>query len=297
MQRLLLILCMYSSLIYAQQIPNASFENWHVVPNTNGKEDPDHWESTNRLLDSSMPEGISKSTDVHSGNFAVKLTPSKESGKYTELVLGKLSLDSLGNSTYRKCPGQAVPHLPLVIRGHYKFSQAQQNVHAGISVIFTSGCYNGIYGFYVFGSEALEPNPNEYKPFAVPIEFHGGSFSGLDTMVISIQIAGPDTNAVSSFLLIDDVSILGHYVGVDESDHIPEIVQIFPNPTRGNVTIESLPTAPFIVKVYSLHGKLLFEERNILESQYQLQLNGPMGVYFVELTSREGKRMFKVLKE
>ncbi|WP_417611310.1 T9SS type A sorting domain-containing protein [Owenweeksia hongkongensis] len=297
MLRLLFFFCLSSTLMFAQQIPNAGFENWHVVPNTNGKEDPDHWESTNRLLSSNLSEGVSKSSDANSGNYAVKLTPSLEAGKYTQLVLGKLSLDSAGNSTYRKCPGQAVSHLPLVVKGYYKFLQAQQNVHAGISVIFTSGCYNDVYVYFVFGNDAFDPTPNEYKPFAVPIEFHGGSFSDLDTMMISIQIAGPDTNATSSFLLIDDVSILGEYVGVDESNHSPETVQLFPNPTSGNVTIESFATDPFTVKVYSLHGKLLFEDYAIMESQYQLDLIGPAGVYFVEVTSSEGNRVFKVLKE
>ncbi|WP_417592473.1 hypothetical protein [Owenweeksia hongkongensis] len=48
---------------------------------------------------------------------------------------------------------------------------------------------------------------------------------------------------------------------------------------------------------YWADGNQLFEDNTIMESQYQLDLIGPVGVYFVEVISRQGKRVFKVLKE
>ncbi len=297
MLRLLVILSFITTVLNAQYIKNAGFENWHVVPGTSGQEDPDFWESNNKGLDSTLGYGVSKSTDAYSGNYALKLTPTKDPARSAQIVLGTLSLDSLGRVVNSQCSGYAVSYMPLVLTGYYKCYEYNRNTFAEITIAFTEGC---TYSTQIdaVGSDELGPTSQRYIPFAIPIEFAPwDSVPPIDTMVIHISFVDPDTNSGSSYLLIDDLAVLGQYVGIAEENTSLEVAQLFPNPTKGDVTIESFSIDPFTLKVYSIHGKLLFEQRNILESEYQLQLNGPTGVYFVEVASRQGKRVFKVLKE
>lgn len=298
MPRLLFFFLLISTSLSSQYIKNAGFEDWHVVPGTGGQEDPDYWESNNRNLDPIVGYGVSKSTDAHSGNYALKLTPLKDPWRAAQITLGKIPIDSLDYPTFHKCPGDSISYIPLVLTGYYKYWQHNLRMRADIQIYFTDGCYNDMYVADVSGNETFSANPHSYSPFALPIEFASDrQYPELDTLVISISIIDPDSNSANSFLLIDDLAVLGQYVGMDEVKTSSEIAQLFPNPTSGKLTIESFDNTPFSVKVYSIHGKHIFEKRNILGSQYQLELHGRAGVYFVEVISRQRKRVFKVLKE
>lgn len=297
MTSLIFIFLAASLSLSAQQIPNANFEAWHTVPGASGKEDPDHWESTNRLLNPNSIGGITKSTDAHSGNYAVKLVPSQATGNNTELILGKLPIDSLGNTSIRKCQGHAVSYLPLVITGYYKFLPSHKYIGAGITIYFTQGCYNGIWVADVLGNEPFVPYSNEYKPFAVPIQFNGGPFPGLDTMVISLQISGRDTGAVSSFLLVDDIAMLGQHVGVEELAGKDLDMRAFPNPTSGKITLKTAEAEVYQIQVYSHISRLIDEQNVFIEREFEMELQGPAGVYVVRVSSEQGSSIFKVIKE
>ncbi|BDS09687.1 FISUMP domain-containing protein [Aureispira anguillae] len=74
-------------------------------------------------------------------------------------------------------------------------------------------------------------------------------------------------------------------------------IEVYPNPTTGRITIDlKEETGEVFVQVFSVSGQLVYEAENVQGDSHQLELNQPEGIYFVEVTTTEGKERFKVVK-
>lgn len=84
-------------------------------------------------------------------------------------------------------------------------------------------------------------------------------------------------------------------VGIEESTGNVDVT-ITPNPTQGTVNIDLSELQGTSVKVYSAGGKLTHHRENIKDTFYQFELNGPAGIYFVEVNSQNKLMRFKIIK-
>lgn len=73
------------------------------------------------------------------------------------------------------------------------------------------------------------------------------------------------------------------------------IFEIFPNPTSGIFNLKFDNSYDINIKIYNVLGEVVYQRDNIMDSEIQLYLNQPNGIYFVEVTSREFKKKFKLL--
>jgi hypothetical protein len=103
MKKLLLslaLLCLLSARSYAQDIPNADFEDWHQDTGFAGFVDmPDGWVTTG-IGDPDYDEPVVQSTDAYSGDYCPKLVAIDFPGGKFPAVLGAEILVDKKTSRY-----------------------------------------------------------------------------------------------------------------------------------------------------------------------------------------------------
>jgi hypothetical protein len=76
-------------------------------------------------------------------------------------------------------------------------------------------------------------------------------------------------------------------------------IVIYPNPTKGKITIDITPIVPEeknLLQLYDMNGKLL-ENREMKESQTDLEINGPPGTYLLNIYRGETVSKWKIIKQ
>ncbi len=84
-------------------------------------------------------------------------------------------------------------------------------------------------------------------------------------------------------------------LGISEENQLEEI-SVYPNPTRGLIHINLGKLKKFDLKIVNVIGELIYQDNDIQGAKYELELNTPAGVYFIEINSSIGKKRFKIVK-
>ncbi|MEQ8909026.1 MAG: T9SS type A sorting domain-containing protein [Vicingaceae bacterium] len=86
----------------------------------------------------------------------------------------------------------------------------------------------------------------------------------------------------------------GIYTALSESQSIP--IEIFPNPTDGVLRVKGNVLMDF-AELYSINSQML-QKLKVTKMPFEINIQGPSGVYFIKLRSKSGKEMIrKVLKK
>jgi len=102
------------------------------------------------------------------------------------------------------------------------------------------------------------------------------------------------TNASGCDSTINVALTVNEIVGVNET---LSNVNVYPNPTNGNVTIELGDFTNVSVKVTNLIGEVIYEDHKISNSTYNLYIEEAAGLYFVEISNENNKEVIKLLVE
>lgn len=86
------------------------------------------------------------------------------------------------------------------------------------------------------------------------------------------------------------------YTGIIEHSQLKNI-QLYPNPTKGQVTIDFGELSNPSIKVLNIEGKLILQKVNINEDLFSFQLDKASGIYFVEVSYKGETKVFKLDKE
>jgi len=84
-------------------------------------------------------------------------------------------------------------------------------------------------------------------------------------------------------------------LGIEDNEQ--EQILIYPNPNQGLVNIDFINLQNVAIKISNITGQMVYSDENIKESNYQFEFDQAVGVYFVEITSEQGKQVFKLIKE
>ena len=84
------------------------------------------------------------------------------------------------------------------------------------------------------------------------------------------------------------------YVGIEQSNAFSQI-SIFPNPSNGLVNIDFGELKDVSLKVYNSMDQLIHQKDNIQTGQYQFEVNGSNGVYFVELSDGIHRNRYRLV--
>jgi hypothetical protein len=103
-----------------------------------------------------------------------------------------------------------------------------------------------------------------------------------------------DTYENEEGAVIDDFSINGTLSTID-NDFIPSMT-IYPNPTNGLFTIDTNGQLGLKeIKIFSLESKLIYDAKVFNKSMYEVDFNPPKGIYFIELSTSDQRKIINKL--
>jgi hypothetical protein len=290
-QFLLVALLGATSFVKAQSFPNGGFENWS---NQGTYEDPQYWTGMNMMSMFGAEETAIKSTQAHSGTYALKLITSiSDIGNDGEMdtLPGILMLGTTDILSGTGTSGFPFMHRPDSLVGWYKLT-SPNNDPFQLQVSVTkwdagSGSQETIGATFYQGQSSAT-----YIRFSVPIIYTDNSLP--DSIQAYIGNASNGSGAGNE-LYLDDLSfIYNSTAGIQEQT---AQIRLFPNPVNTQLNIQSdQPIQQLFVT--DLQGKQLFEINTNTEC-YQLETGDlTPGVYFCELYFSNGtSQRLKFIKQ
>lgn len=79
-------------------------------------------------------------------------------------------------------------------------------------------------------------------------------------------------------------------------DDLLNLINLTPNPTNGLVTIDIKDLEKVSIKVFDVLGNIIQTPTELTESNTQIELNGEPGIYMIELSLSQSKRIYRVIK-
>ena len=75
-------------------------------------------------------------------------------------------------------------------------------------------------------------------------------------------------------------------------------IRYYPNPTNGQLIIENESKFEDVrVLIYNSLGQAIFNQKYPATNHLKLNINGPSGVYFIELYDKSSRTMLRVMKK
>jgi PKD repeat protein len=144
----------------------------------------------------------------------------------------------------------------------------------------------------VITSAYLAPQPSEWVTEVLSL----GSYVGNPTVAFKIEFT-PFASGPGNNVFIDDINVSG-IVSVKENNSILNGVEVFPNPTTGmlNFKLGMINDKNLRVQLLNSLGQILIDENLGQNLSFNIQ-NFPAGIYFMKLSSTEGSKMVKIIKE
>jgi len=274
---IVLLLALTISTGYSQNAtPNPGFENWTQVGN---RFDPDNWNTLNPQTAIIGTLTCTRSTDVHSGMYAIKLT--------TKSVFGITANGIATTGTLITTPPYGVngginyTSRPDSITGWYKYTPAGSDF--GFVEFQLLDGNNDSIGYVRFNT----PNATvgTYTRFSAPIAY---ASAATPTHCIWILSASPGTNpTVNSSILVDDLELIFTGVGINSPDKANEI-SLLQNPAAGEMVFSNIPDNNSRLNVIDVTGKVVLSN-SLLTGINRVdvsELNN--GVYFYTINGNDG---------
>lgn len=264
------LLILFPIILFAQDIPNAGFENW-----TGGA--PDDWLPNDLMR-------VSQSSDVHGGSYSVKLRIMEDG---VGLYGGKIDAGSNGM-------GFDYFQRPNKLTGYFKLTadSSETGDHLWADVWLYKDGGTTLVGH---GQEAIAQPAPGWREFSVTIFYILPDSPDRCQLQIFIGYGPSQSDTTSRVVWVDDL----HFEftnGVEEiSGNIPnqfELMQNYPNPFNPSTKIEfAIPEKSFIrLEIYNSLGErietLISDEFDAGTYNYDWNANGlPSGVYFYTLNA------------
>lgn len=126
---------------------------------------------------------------------------------------------------------------------------------------------------------------------------NGGTltFSSAWENIDEIRFTGGSTGTIS-LLMIDELDFSMAVLSVSENA-FDENISIYPNPTQDVINLNFGDIKNIDLKVFNVLGEIVYQKRNITEALYQLRLNQPSGIYFIQLNTIDKQRQIKIIKK
>lgn len=284
----------YSAILYATvvcnqvmaQLPNASFEQWDssVVINGTKIHDPLNWFSSNSILvDIGMEQTCVRTTDAHSGNYALQLTSKKDDGDEQATYL------TSGNNIGQGPTDPTVAKFKLEGRingfeGYYKYMPNGVDSFRVFLAMYRNGQYLGQSFIYI------STPASSYTKFFWPVNYPG-TITPPDSAKFIIE-PSVINGSEGSVLILDDLGVTyGFSSGLNKEDLALQL-ELYPNPTSNVLTIKSSKWVNhFSYKIVDAKGALVLKgEYNGVSIDVA---NLPQGLYNLWVSTPEGNTSSK----
>lgn len=238
-----------------QNIPNSSFENWFTLE----YENPDQWYTWNKQLASSP--GITKTTESHSGTYAVRLE--------TQFYDSDTFRGYLFNGPYQKNHFSKMPFTakPDSFELYYQYAP-QGNDGAECRVeLYSGGVRMAEANYFTFKTTS------NYERLVIPFSYFNNSTPD------SILIVFSSGKNPGSVFLLDDFKLIGQNLSTSKLSKTPVVV--YPNPAKDKLHIQT--TAPIQqVRVFNSFGQVVLYTTEVQGNTIDIKTL-PKGVYSLEI--------------
>ncbi len=261
---------LYNGAVLQTNLPNHNFEIW----TTQTLESADGWYSYNEGLVGLDLNNANKTTDAHSGNFAMEMKVVEDA--VTHYVYP--SAISMGPIWGGLTP---VPYVasPTTFSGWYKLSSPYPNDNALTVVEFFEN--GNLVGASI---QTLDISSN-YAYFSYPLTITGTP----DSVEFSIY-SGME---VGSVLVLDDLEFSGGNVGLSEFAQMN--VSVYPNPASTEVMIKA--EGEYAADLIDLTGKVIMSMEQAAGIQVMNVENVIPGTYLLRLKSGNTTSTHKLVVE
>ncbi len=285
------------------QLANNSFEDWLL----HSFEEPFDWNSTNILADLPGERSVERSSDAHSGDFALKIRSIEN--RFDGDILGLAFSGPLpfgeDDEDDELPPGFPITSRPELLTGYYKYEPVGPDT-AFVGVQFTR--YNSTSDATEYLSDIiLRPLPAaaEWTSFELSIDLPEGVMPDSATIAIassnSIDEEADAHRGLGSCLWVDDLAFALKTSVDDQADSPAPFV--LPNPALEHVSIrhEFLFAKELRFAIYDVMGSLV--HRDVLSDQGAGELSVNLGEFAIGMyrfiIEAEGRRTagtFSVLR-
>lgn len=241
-----------ASFVNAQSFPNGGFETWIDYTLY---EDPQNWSGMNAMsMLGASPTAI-KSTDAHSGNYALELVTSvSDIGGDGEMdtLPGFIMLGNMDMMNGTGTPGAAFSHRPDSLVGWYKLTSTD---NIPFQLIFTSTKWDAsAQSATIISTATYEGNTSSnYVRFSVPIIYSEND--NPDTIQVYIANAAMGSGAGNQ-LFLDDLDFV--YNGTAGFENLTSSFKLAPNPATTELRIQS-DLQISSIRITDLNGRTVFE--------------------------------------
>ncbi|MDF3027163.1 MAG: hypothetical protein K0S23_1470 [Fluviicola sp.] len=278
---LLLALLGATSFLNAQSIPNGGFETW--VDYT-FYEDPQNWSGMNVMTMLGADPTAVKSTDAHSGNYALKLVTSvSDIGGDGEMdtVPGIIMLGNVDMMSGTGTAGAAFTQRPDSLTGWYKLI-SPTNVPFQLQFSSTKWDVGTQSTETISIASYLGNASSSYVRFSIPITYTENGNPDSIQIIMSNTYNG---SGVGNQLFIDDLSFVYNTpAGLEEET---SAFILAPNPVTSALRIQSdLPMQN--IRITDLNGRTVFET-DADQFNYQVETaDFTNGIYYCTLFFENG---------
>ena len=267
----------------AEQLPNNSFENWTTQT---GPEDPDGWGTAAGQYPSyNLPVLVSKSTDSHSGNFAVKvqsntglIPPPFGSGIDGDTIVGQLQLNFINGFSSEYYP---FAFRPDSLVGYVKgvVSDNPDNMNLIWVQFFRNSTNIGSCNYQMRNSST------NYFRFSVPVTYNS-EFTP-DSLQFILFASNPSKYYPGNDFYVDDLSFV--YSPTTSFMNIHEqSISVFTSNNFNELNIITNTEGPVTIKVFDANGRVL-HEKSISKSHEIIDISDlNNGIYLYRITNNNG---------
>lgn len=230
----------------AQQMPNSGFEDW---TDFGVYEDPNDWTTINMISLFGGPITVSKSTDAHSGDYALETktvvsdfgTPGEFDTIQGIVMLGATDLSG------EMMPGAGFTHRPDSLVGWYKLTSPNNSPCFINSILsYWNNNTREEIGSIFFAGDST----STYRRFSVPVLYSSNELP--DTLSVFIMNSMDNGSGVNNVLRIDDLQfIYNSSAGISEQQ---AFFQVYPNPANDQFTVKS-SSLPASIELFDLNGR------------------------------------------
>lgn len=259
-----------------QQFPNNDFENWTAVSTG---EDPASWGTyANQFPFFNLPVLVTKTTDAHLSNFAVKLIsdtgtvqPPFGSGAHGDTVVGSLQLNLINGFASTKYP---FAYKPDSLIGYTKGTVAP--VANNFNLIWIQFYNNTVQiGQVAYIASA---SSNSYTKFSTPVSYTSGLTP--DSINFVIYAGNPGNPLPGNIFYVDDLSFIYNPTEINNFTE-NNAINIYPNPAKNTVFFNVSNTDNnAILDIIDIKGSVVISKA-FSESNIRLDISDlDNGIYF-----------------
>ncbi len=285
MKKILLTVFLSMSLLpgFSQNVPNPGFEAWIDYGDY---EDPKNWQSPNWTTSGLGVFTVTKSTDVYSGNYSVRMESKSILGGLFKVpgtvTLGEFEID-FNNQTAIIVGGVPFTTRPHKLSGFFKYYPGQNDYMQAFVLFYKQNQGSGLRDTIGVGYFSYADTVDVWSPFETEIIYN----SPVEPDSMNIIIMASDiTSAVQGSTLLVDSLMFEYATGLKEVVFQDEQIKLFPNPCDQQISFEIQNTFKNArLNIYNLSGQLMHSEVTGNENCIVGTRNYPEGIYFYRILS------------